>query len=119
MSVVCGESKFVKDKPDTLLNPTLIVEILSPSTEGYDRGIKFQHYRTLESLQEYVLINQNTAHIETYKRQGNQWLLTDTMGLEAAANLTSIDCVLLMADVYERVEFEADKAIKPTEDELT
>lgn len=77
MTVVCGESQF--DDQHTLLNPTLIVEVLSPDTADYDRGGKFTHYRKLPSLQEYVLIAQDTPHIEHYVRQnGNQWLLSET-----------------------------------------
>jgi Uma2 family endonuclease len=92
---------------DTLLNPTLLIEVLSPSTELYDRGRKFQHYRTIDSLREYVLIAQDQPRIERYLRQDDgTWLLTDAVGLESRIELTSIDCTLALADVYEQVNFE-------------
>lgn len=109
ISAICGEPQFDND---TLLNPTLIVEVLSPSTESYDRGRKFQHYRALESLQEYVLIAQDdSTHIERYLRQpNNEWLLADATGLDASITLSSIGCTLALADVYEKVTFEDSPA---------
>jgi len=109
ISVGCGEEEYTSDKPDTLLNPTLIVEVLSTSTEGYDRGKKFQHYRTLESLQEYVLISQDAHRIEHYVRQADDsWLFTEAVGLEATLQLPSIQCSLSLADVYEKVTLEEE-----------
>ena len=109
ISVVCGTPQFEDDQRDTLLNPTLLVEVLSPSTESYDRGRKFQHYRTLESLQEYLLIAQDSSRIEHYTRQPNgQWLLADFSQPEASLELTSIGCALLLADVYEKVALETE-----------
>jgi Uma2 family endonuclease len=106
---VCHAVQFEDDWQDTLLNPTLIVEVLSESTEGYDRGKKFAHYRKLESLQEYVLIAQDTDHIEHYIRQPNQqWLLTESDRLLETIFLPSIDCQLVMADVYDKVEVEVE-----------
>lgn len=76
--VVCDEALFEDVDRDTLLNPTVLVEVLSKSTENYDRGKKFQHYRTLESFKEYLLIAQETHHVEHYARQPDeQWLLSD------------------------------------------
>lgn len=109
ISVVCGTEKFEDDRQDTLLNPTVILEILSPSTESYDRGKKFQHYRTLQSLQEYILISQDSPRIEHYVRQENdQWLLSEANQLDAVIEMPSIQCRLLLADVYEKVEFEGE-----------
>jgi Uma2 family endonuclease len=109
VTVVCGEPQFDEDEvPDTLLNPTVLIEVLSPSTESYDRGKKFQHYRTLESLQEYLLISQESARIEHYVRQGEQWLFSDAYRLEDVVKLPSIDCSLALADVYEKVTFEPE-----------
>ncbi len=106
ISVVCDPPEFEGEDQDTLLNPTLIIEVLSPSTESYDRGRKFQHYRTLASLQEYVLVAQDSAHIERYLRQpGDEWLLADATGLDARIELASIGCTLALADVYEKVSF--------------
>ncbi len=107
VSVVCGPSRYTDDTPQTLLNPTLIVEVLSPSTESFDRGKKFEQYRALESLQEYVLVSQDSHHIEHYVRQGDdQWLYSDARGLNAVMELPSIGCTLALADVYEKVTFE-------------
>ena len=105
--VICGEPKVEETEQDTLLNPTVIIEVLSPSTEGYDRGKKFQHYRALDSLQEYVLIAQDQARIERYLRQpSGEWLLSDAVGLEAVIDLPSIQCKLALADVYAKISFE-------------
>jgi Uma2 family endonuclease len=110
ISVACGEPQFADDEFDTLLNPTVIIEVLSPTTESYDRGKKFQHYRRLPSLQEYVLISQESPHIERFLRQPNEeWVLTDADGLEASVELSSIDCVLALADVYRKVNFNDEE----------
>jgi Uma2 family endonuclease len=106
VSVVCGEAQFEDDHRDTLLNPTVIVEVLSPSTEAYDRGKKSQHYRALESLREYLLIAQDAQRIEQYVRQpDDRWVLSDVYRSEGSVNLVAIGCTLLLADVYERVTF--------------
>ncbi len=108
VSVVCGSPQFEDEQRDTLLNPLLLVEVLSPSTESYDRGKKFQHYRTLASVQEYLLVAQDSPRIECYLRQeNNQWLLDDVTGLEAIVELVSIQCRLPLTDVYEKVEPES------------
>ncbi len=102
--VVCGEPQFGDDYLDNLLNPTVVIEVLSPSTEAYDRGDKFHHYRTIRSLREYLLIAQDAYRIEHFARQGEQhWLLTVADGLEASVYLASIDCTLRLADVYKKV----------------
>jgi Uma2 family endonuclease len=107
ISIVCGTPKIEDEHLDTLLNPTLIVEVLSSSTERYDRGKKFQHYRALESLQEYVLISQDTYQIERYLRQSDgQWLFSDASGEDPTLELRSVPCTLLLVDVYEKVVFE-------------
>jgi Uma2 family endonuclease len=109
VSVVCGEPQY-KDK-DILLNPIVVIEVLSPSTEQYDRGRKFHQYRQLESLQEYLLIAQNSPHIERYLRQSDgTWLYADAIGLDTSLELPSIGCTLALADVYEKVTFEAEDA---------
>lgn len=105
--VICGEPRFLDKRNDTVTNPTLIIEVLSKSTESYDRGKKFQHYRTLETLQEYVLISQDSANIERFTRQpGGDWLLSAASGLDATVTLASVGCTLALADVYEKVDFE-------------
>ena len=101
--VACGAPQFEDGELDTLLNPTLIVEVLSGSTEDYDRGTKFAHCRTLPSLTEYVLVAQDKVHVEHFVRQTEGWLLTETDDLAATLQLPSIGCTLALADVYERV----------------
>jgi len=103
--VVCGEPQFNDDHKDTLLNPTLIVEVLSESTKDYDRGGKFEQYRMLESFIEYVLIAQDKHHVEYFVRQpDNRWLLSETNRLEDTLELTSIGCNLALTEVYDKVE---------------
>jgi Uma2 family endonuclease len=111
---VCGEPILADETFDTLLNPTLIIEVLSPSTQTYDRVGKFRLYRTLESLQEYLLVAQDEARIERFLRQPDgQWLFAEAVGLDAALELASIGCTLALADVYEKVTF----AVEPSPDE--
>lgn len=105
VTVVCGEAQFEDLQQDTLLNPTLIVEVLSESTEAYDRGGKFAHYRKLASVMEYVLIAQTKPHIEHYVRQpDNRWLLAEAESLHDIVHLPSIDCQLALVEVYDKVE---------------
>jgi Uma2 family endonuclease len=102
--VACRERKFLDAREDTLLNPVVIIEILSESTEAYDRGKKFDHYRTFESLKEYILICQDRVQVECFRRQADgQWLLTVANRLEDAISLDSVHCTLNLADVYEGV----------------
>jgi Uma2 family endonuclease len=104
--VVCGQTQFDDSHLDTLLNPTLIVEVLSDSTEAYDRGRKFEHYRKLESLAEYVLIAQHRPHVESYRRQPDQrWVFAESDGLDDSLPLDAIDCKLALAEIYDKVEF--------------
>lgn len=104
--VVCGEMHLEDQFFDTLLNPTVLMEVLSPSTEAYDRGKKFEHYRSIPSLAEYLLIAQDEPRVEQYVRQeGNRWLLTAMTGLEATLALPSIQCELALAEVYNKASF--------------
>lgn len=110
ITVVCGERQFDDEKKDVLLNPTLIVEVLSPTTEAWDRGGKFEQYRQRESLQEYVLLSQDRPHAERYARQSNgEWLWTERNGLEAALTLPSIGCELALSEVYRKVTFPSEQ----------
>mgnify|MGYP001610709744 CR=1 FL=1 len=105
---VCGDTRLADDHRDTLLNPTFVAEILSPSTESYDRGRKFEHYRTVESLQEYLLVAQDRVQVELYTRQPEgTWLLREARRLEDALELGSIGCRILLADLYDKVEVPA------------
>lgn len=108
VTVVCGKPQLEDCEMDTLLNPTIIVEVLSKSTESYDRGKKFQNYRSLPSLREYLLIAQDDYHIEHYLRQpDDQWLLTDVHDPQGGVVLPPIDYRLTLADVYAQVELTA------------
>lgn len=103
IAVVCGTPQFEDAHVDTLLNPTLLIEVLSPSTEAYDRGGKFAHYRKIETLREYLLVTQDMPSIERYVRQGDSWILTEAVGLDATVTLESINCVLSLREVYDKV----------------
>jgi Uma2 family endonuclease len=103
--VVCGEPQFTDASLDTLLNPTLLIEVLSPSTEARDRGAKTALYRALGSVQEYLLVAQERAHIERYARTQQGWLLTEAHGLEGVLELAAAGCTLRLADVYDRITF--------------
>ncbi len=102
---VCGERRFADGQHDTLCNPTVIFEVLSPSTEAYDRGKKFAHYRRLESLREYLLVAQDEVRVEHYTRQGRDWLLREVHDLGDSIHLPSLDGTLALTAVYEDVEF--------------
>jgi Uma2 family endonuclease len=98
--VVAAEPRFEDAELDTLLNPTVIVEVLSPSTEANDRGNKFASYRRLDSLREYVLVAQDRARVELYAREGEAWVLTEQSGGEAVLRLASIDCEVPLREIY-------------------
>ena len=113
VSALCGSPQFLDGQRDTLLNPVVIVEVLSPSTETYDRGKKFRNYRSLPSLQDYLLIDQDAVHVEHYTRRPNgQWLLDEVSDRTESVVLDSIDCTLEVMDIYEKVllDQEQDRA---------
>lgn len=102
--VVCDNPLFDDDQKDTLTNPTLIVEVLSESTKDYDRGEKFEQYRTIPSFKEYVLISQDKHHVEHFVRQpDHRWLLSETNQLSDTIDLPAIDCHLALTEVYDKV----------------
>lgn len=105
--VVCGRPRFDDSQVDVLLNPTVIFEVLSDSTEAYDRGAKFAHYRYLDSLKEYVLVAQDRMQVDHYARMGNQWLLTAYSRPEETLELPSIECSIPLAEIYAQVELSA------------
>ena len=109
---VCGERQFLDAEMDTLLNPTTIVEVLSTTTESYDRGKKFGHYRRLTSLKEYVLVAQDEIRVERFTRRGDDWVLSVFTSLDDTLRLASIDCEVPLREIYDKVEFseEAGKA---------
>ena len=111
IAVVRGKAEFEDRSEDTLLNPTVRIEVLSPSTEAYDRGAKFEFYRTLESLTDYLLISQSKPIIEHFTRQpDNRWLLSTYKGLDTVAPIPAIGCELRLADVYDKVTWPAEEA---------
>ncbi len=105
---LCGPAEF--EDEDTLLNPALIVEVLSPSTESYDREEKFAAYRTLDSLREYVLIAQDRMHVERWVREDDLWHATAREAPDAVLELTSIGCAVPLREIYRRVELGARAA---------
>lgn len=107
--VVCGPAKFNDDQADTLLNPILIIEVLSKSTELHDHGVKFEQYRKLDSLEEYVLVSQDRPKLERFRRQfSGQWLLSEYSGIDAICEFESIECRVLMSEIYYNVKFSAE-----------
>jgi len=103
---VCGEPQLEDARLDTLLNPAIIVEVLSESTEAYDRGEKFAYYRRLETLREYVLVSQDKVRVEHYRREGEQWILSEISDPDGTLHLPTIDCHVDVKAIYERVDFE-------------
>jgi len=108
LMIVCGEAKFHDQRGDVLLNPSVIFEVLSPSTERYDRGEKFRRYRTqIASLQDYILVSQDRVRLEQYHREDDDsWSQIEVTALNDAVILTSIDCKIGVADVYRNTEIE-------------
>ncbi len=114
LMVVCDTPRYRDNRRDTVLNPVLLIEVLSPSTEAYDRGFKSRQYRTMESLQEYALVSQSEPRVEVFRRAPDaEWVLTDFAGLEASARFRSVDCVVPLAKIYEKVTFEEPAASAP------
>ena len=103
--VACGELEFLDEEVDTLLNPVLIAEVLSKSTRDYDRGDKFASYRSIASLQDYLLVDQNGCHVEYFsRRSGGRWILSESDDPGSSVHLRSIDVTLGLADVYYGIE---------------
>ncbi len=110
LSVTCGERQIEKVRnAQSLLNPTLITEVLSPSTERVDRGDKLRYYRALDSLAAYVIVSQDAPRVETYTRQTDSaWRYEEVSGLDAVLSLPAINAQLRLADIYADVVFAAD-----------
>jgi Uma2 family endonuclease len=102
---VCGDRRF-DGQSDTLLNPSLLIEVLSPLTEAYDRSRKFDQYKSIESLREYLLVASDRLHVDLYTRQADgRWLLTSADGIGDSLVLKSVGAQLSMADLYEKIDF--------------
>ena len=111
VSVVCGELQLDAEDRHAINNPSVLFEVLSKSTENYDRGKKFDLYRELESLREYILIAQEESHVERFVRQDDgSWLLTVFKGVDAVLELPTLGCTLPLAEIYEDVTFGPEEA---------
>jgi Uma2 family endonuclease len=103
--VACGELQYRDDRRDTLLNPLVLFEVISESTEAYDRGRKFEHYRAIPSLAEYLLVAQHKPHVEQFVKQPDgRWLLGEFSRPEEAVTLPSLGCTLALAEIYAKVD---------------
>ena len=108
VSVVCGDLQLHDDHRDVILNPDLVIEVLSPGTEALDRGAKFEAYQTIDSLKEYLLVAQDKPRVEQFVRSGDgKWTYAAVEGLEGSLALPSIECTLNLSAVYKRVEFNS------------
>lgn len=105
IAALCDEPRLEDAHFDTILNPQVIVAVLSESTEAYDRGEKFAHYRRLDTLREYVLVAQDKVRVEHYVREGEQWILSEISDTASTLHLASIDCHVGLAAIYEKVDF--------------
>jgi Uma2 family endonuclease len=109
---VCGEEIFEDENEDTLLNPMLIIEVLSKSTEAYDRGAKFEYYQTIESFREYVLITQEPFRVEQFARQTvNVWTYFEFRKPDDIVKLNSIGCELSLRDIYHKIQQKFPKEV--------
>ncbi len=103
---LCGEPQFAESVFDTLTNPQVVIEVLSPSTQRYDKELKAMLYRQTATIQEILLVSQTMPAISRFVRQDNDvWTVQDTMGIDAAVKLAALDVTLALADVYEKVTF--------------
>lgn len=107
--VICGELQLAENRTDTITNPTLIVEVLSPSTALEDRNAKLDEYRALASVQDYILVSVDEAKVEVFSRyESDKWLYEAVKGLDASIDLPSLSCILGLADIYEQVIMNDD-----------
>jgi len=105
--IYCGDAEFEDDEFDTLTNPVVIMEILSDSTEVFDRGKKFAYYQTIPTLQEYILVSQKECRVEQYTRSGDGWLYRSYKGTDRILKMESVNCELPLSEIYWDVEFES------------
>ena len=105
--VVCGEPQFLDETRDTLVNPCLIIEVLSPSTEASDRGEKFEHYQSIPSFKEYLLVSADRIHVDQYVKQADdKWLLSSAGTLDESLTLSTLDCPLPLSELYYDVKLD-------------
>lgn len=103
--IVCGQPRFADANQDVLLNPTVVIEVQSPSTTNYDHGPKWAHYRRMDSLQAYVMVAQDEPMLEMYTRHHDVWVFTETSGLEGMLALPTVEAGVPLAEVYDGVDF--------------
>ncbi|MBI4788757.1 MAG: Uma2 family endonuclease [Chloroflexi bacterium] len=107
--VVCGKVEFVLKRDDTVMNPIVIVEVWSDSTQAYDRGAKFALYRRIPALQEYVMIDQNQPYVEHFRREGHFWVLETLEQMDAVLTMPALSCEMPLSVMYERVEWPSEE----------
>jgi len=117
--VICGEPEYHDKHRDIVLNPAVIIEVLSESTAEFDRGEKFMRYRNFNpTLTDYILVRQDEPHVEHYNRQENGgWLLMEYFGLDKSFEINAIECRLNLSEIYDRVEFEEENSMQANDDE--
>jgi Uma2 family endonuclease len=116
VTVVCGEPHVNPFDKNSVINPSVIFEVLSPSTERYDRGEKWARYRRLDSLQEYVLVSQDKPEVEQYVRQESGLCYKAVEGVDAASIVTVLGFTLSLAEIYDRITFEESVSVRETSD---
>ena len=108
VTIVCGEEKYLDDKFDTLTNPTVLFEVLSPAREDYDRGTKFKLYRSISSLQNYVVVSSTEFAAEVYTRNDDKWILTTAKNIDGTLFISAINYTMKLSDIYAQIsEFSA------------
>jgi Uma2 family endonuclease len=116
ISVVCGPLEFDDEQDDTITNPSLLVEVASPTTEGYDRGVKFKLYQKMRSLREYLVISQSEPTLDLFIRQdSDEWLLRSATGLDGSLVLPKLGVTLSLQEIYAGVAFPPPKLIDPSQ----
>ena len=110
VAVVCGDRQYSRGKEDVILNSLLVVEVLSPSTKGYDRSDKFDHYKSTEALQEYLLVDQDELRVILHTRRDDHWELREVKGMDGSVYLSSVGDSLAMTDIYAKIKFKPEQS---------
>jgi Uma2 family endonuclease len=105
IAVVCGDLQFSDARKDSVVNPVLLIEVLSPSTERHDRGFKSKNYRAVKSVEEYAFVSQTEPLVEIYRRHRDAWLLTESAGLKSKCQFESVNCEVSLGEIYAKVDF--------------
>lgn len=105
LMVICGKPVFTDESADTVINPKVIVEVLSPSTESYDYGLKFKLYRNLASLEEYIWVEPDTPTVEVFRKAGSEWRFATVTGMNSVLNVESLGLAIPLGEIYDRIEF--------------